>query len=110
MRIGDEIRPRIDESIRVHDKLLLVLSESSTVSTWVKKEVETAFEKEAQQNKLVLFSVRLDDTVMHTPQAWAADIRRMRHLGDFTRWKNHDDYEKAFNRLLSDLKSEAMTG
>ena len=45
MKIGDEIRPRIDESIRVHDKLLLVLSESSLASTWVKKEVETAFEK-----------------------------------------------------------------
>ena len=69
MRIGDEIRPRIDESIRVHDKLLLVLSESSIASTWVKKEVETAFEQEAQQNKLVLFPIRLDDTVMHTPQA-----------------------------------------
>jgi len=29
MKIGDRIRPRIDEAIRVHDKLLLVLSESS---------------------------------------------------------------------------------
>jgi hypothetical protein len=81
MRIGDEIRPRIDESIRVHEKLLLVLSESSLASVWVKKEVEAAFEQEAQQNKLVLFPIRLDDTVMHTPQAWAADIRRMRHIG-----------------------------
>ena len=65
--------------IRVHDKLLLVLSEFSLASTWVKKEVETAFEKETQQNKLVLFPVRLDETVMHTQEAWAADIRRMRY-------------------------------
>ncbi len=57
MRIGDEIRPRIDESIRVHDKLLLVLSESSLASAWVKKEVETAFENEVQYNKLVLFPI-----------------------------------------------------
>ena len=106
MRIGDEIRPRIDESIRMHDKLLLVLSESSLASTWVKKEVETAFEKEAQQNTLVLFPVRLDDTVMHTPQAWAADIRRMRHIGNFTRWKDHDEYQTAFTRLLRDLKAD----
>ncbi len=28
MKIGDKIRPRIDESIRIHDKLLLVLSVS----------------------------------------------------------------------------------
>ena len=106
MRIGDEIRPRIDESIRVHDKLLLVLSESSLASVWVKKEVETAFENEAQQQKLVLFPVRLDDTVMHTSQAWAADIRRMRLIGDFRQWKQHDEYQKAFTRLLRDLQSQ----
>jgi hypothetical protein len=105
MRIGDEIRPRIDESIRVHDKLLLVLSESSIVSAWVKKEVETAFEQEAQQNKLVLIPIRLDETVMNTPQAWAADIRRMRHIGDFRQWKDHDEYQIAFSRLLRDLKA-----
>ena len=105
MRIGDEIRSRIDESIRVHDKLLLVLSKSSLASTWVKKEVETAFEKEDQQKKVVLFPIRLDETVMNTPQAWAADIRRMRHIGDFTRWKDHDEYQKAFARLLRDLQS-----
>jgi hypothetical protein len=39
MKTGDEIRSRIDEAIRIHDKLLLVLSEHSVESTWVKKEV-----------------------------------------------------------------------
>ena len=106
MRIGDEIRPRIDEFIRMYDKLLLVLSESSLASTWVKKEVETAFEQEAQQNKLVLFPIRLDDTVMYTQEAWAADIRRMRHIGDFRQWEQHGEYQKAFARLLRDLKAQ----
>ena len=68
----------LSKSIRVHDKLLLVLSENSITSTWVKKEVETTFEKEAQQNKSVLFPIRFAQSLMHTPQAWAADIRRMR--------------------------------
>ena len=106
MRIGDAIGPRIDESIRLHDKLLLVLSESSLASAWVKKEVETAFKKESQQQKLVLFPVRLDDTVMHTPQAWAADLRCMRHIGDFRQWKDHDEYQTAFARLLRDLQTQ----
>ena len=35
MKIGDEIRVRIDESIRLHDKLLIILSENSVNSTWV---------------------------------------------------------------------------
>src|SRR5215471_3522555 len=35
MKIGDRIRPRIDETIRVYDKLLLVLSKASVASQWV---------------------------------------------------------------------------
>ena len=107
LRIGDKFRTRIDEAIRVHDKLLLVLSKSSVTSAWVEKEVETAFEKEQPHGgKPVLFSIRLDDAVMKTDQAWAADVRRTRHIGDFTRWKDHDAYRQAFQRLLRDLKAE----
>ncbi len=108
MKIGDKIRPRIEEAIRIHDKLLLVLSEHSVESTWVEKEIETAFEKERLQQKLVLFPIRLDETVMQTTQAWAADIRRTRHIGNFSNWKSHDYYQKAFKRLLRDLKAETL--
>ena len=104
MKTGDRIRQRIDETIRVHDKLLLILSERSISSQWVGKEVETAFEKEGKTGETVLFPIRLDNTVMDTSEAWAADIRRTRHIGDFTDWKNHDAYQKAFERLLRDLK------
>ena len=106
MKTGDEIRSRIDEAIRLHDKLLLVLSAYSVESSWVKKEVETAFEKEDRQKRLVLFPVRLDEVVMQTTKAWAADIRRTRHITDFTRWKDYDAYQNAFIRLLRDLKVE----
>ena len=43
---------------------------------------------------------------METNEAWAADIRRTRHIGDFSRWKDHDAYQSAFERLLRDLKAE----
>ena len=42
---------------------------------------------------------------METIEQWAYDIKRKRHIGDFTTWKNHDSYKKAFERLLRDLKS-----
>jgi uncharacterized protein YjbI with pentapeptide repeats len=106
MKTGDVIRSRIDEAIRVHDKLLLVLSQHSVESSWVEKEVETAFERERQQKRHVLIPVLLDDVVMQTSTSWAADIRRMRHITDFTDWKDHDAYQKAFGRLLRDLKAE----
>jgi hypothetical protein len=31
--------------------------------------------------------------------------RRMRHIGDFRKWKEHDEYQKAFERLMRDLKA-----
>ncbi len=107
MKIGDKIRHRIDESIRVYDKLLVVLSYNSLASTWVENEVETAFEKEQQYNKLVLFPIRLDETIMQTNQAWAVTLRRTRHIGTFTHWNDPQDYQNNFARLLRDLKSEA---
>jgi len=39
-------------------------------------------------------------------KAWAADLRRTRHIVDFSRWKDHDSYQKAFERLLGDLEAE----
>ena len=106
MRIGDEFRPRVDESIRAHDKLLHLLSESSLTSTWVKKEMETAFEKNPNKIGSCFSRFRLDETVMHTSQALAADIRRMRHIGDFSHWKNHGAYQIVFARLLRDLQAQ----
>lgn len=105
LKIGEKFRMRIDEAIKEYDKLLLVLSKNSVHSSWVEKEVEAATEKEARGKRVVLFPIRLDNAVMETDQAWAADIRRTRHIGDFTGWKEHDMYQKAFERLMRDLKA-----
>jgi hypothetical protein len=105
MKIGDKIRPTIDESIRIHDKLLLILSEHSVQSDWVEHEAEHALDLEKERKKGVLFPVRLDDAVMDSKTGWAANVRRQRHIGDFTKWKGHDEYKAAFERLLRDLKA-----
>jgi uncharacterized protein YjbI with pentapeptide repeats len=105
LKIGERFRRRIDEVIRVHDKLLLIISEHSVASSWVEKEVETAMESEDDHHRTVLFPVRLDDSVMEIKEGWPADVRRTRHIGDFRRWKEHDEYQKAFARLLADLKA-----
>ena len=106
MDIGDKIRPRIEESIRLYDKLLLVLSEYSIASHWVAYEVERALNKEPQGKPNVLYPIRVDDAIMETKADWADDIKSTRHIGDFTLWKNHDDYQKAFDRLLRALKAK----
>lgn len=106
LKWGDETRTRIDESINRHDKLLLILSKQSIASDWVKKEVETAMERESKQKRIILFPIRLDNAVMKIDTGWAADIRRTRNIGDFHNWKNPDAYQKALDRLLHDLKTE----
>lgn len=47
---------------------------------------------------------------MEAEEAWAADIRRTRNIGDFSGWKAHDKYKKAFERLMRDLKAEDESG
>jgi hypothetical protein len=108
MKIGDRLRPRIDETIRLYDKLLLVLSKTSVESQWVEQEVETALARERQQGTTILFPVRIDNTVMTLETGWPALIRNTRNIGDFRRWKTHDVYLKALARLLRDLTATAQ--
>ncbi len=107
MKIGDKIRSKIDESIYLYDKLLLVLSQNSVTSQWVKYEVKSALDKEQEGNSTVLFPIRLDKTVLESTTAWADRIRR-RHIGNFEHWENQDDYHEALSRLLRDLKSDVQ--
>jgi hypothetical protein len=40
---------------------------------------------------------------MATPEPWARKLRDQRNIGDFRKWKDHDAYQKALERLLRDL-------
>jgi CheY-like chemotaxis protein len=114
LRIGDEIRPKINEKIRVHDKLLLILSEASINSDWVKAEVEVALQREHdraqerpefQGNTTILFPIKIDDAVDGASGGWPAHVQRTRHVGDFRGWRKKSLYAKAFSRLLKDLRA-----
>jgi uncharacterized protein YjbI with pentapeptide repeats len=102
MPIGGKILDEIDTSVRLRDKLLLILSENSINSEWVEIEVTTAFEEERKHRKIVLFPIRLDDAVIDAKEPWAGQLRR-RNIGDFRKWKDHDAYTRSFDRVLRDL-------
>ena len=104
LKMGDKLRAQIYEAIQKNDKLLLILSEHAVKSDWVEREVELAFERERlPPQMLVLFPIRLDDTVMQTQTAWASDIHRMRFIGDFRQFQDEMAYQRALQRLLRDL-------
>ena len=106
LKTGDKFGDEIEKSIRAYDKLLIVLSVNSIASGWVEHEVAAAEEREKQQSGSVLFPIRLDKAIVETDQAWAARLRRTRHITDFSDWKNTESYKTTMERLLRDLTVE----
>jgi uncharacterized protein YjbI with pentapeptide repeats len=114
MKSGIEMHEQIDRAIRVHDKLLLVLSETSMQSSWVRTEIHKARAREQREGKRVLFPIRL--LPFERIRGWQAfdsdtgtDVARELRayfIPDFSDWKNHDRFEASYRRLLSDLKAE----
>jgi len=104
LKTGEKIRPAIDEGIVLSDKLLLVLSTNSVKSKWVRIEVQKALERELETNKDIIFPIRLDDSVLETDRDWALTLRQLKHITDFRKWRDRDDYQKAISRLVRDLQ------
>jgi hypothetical protein len=103
--IGAKTSDAIDEAIRFRDKLLLVLSRSAIDSDWVEDEVNTAYAEERERKKIVLFPIRIDDSVMTTNEPWARKLRDQRNIGDFTKWTDPGEYNKGVGRVLRDLRT-----
>lgn len=89
----------IDEAIRLRDNVLLILSEGAIASDWVEGEVTRALDEERTRKMIVLFPVRIDDAMMPTSGGWARLLRGQRNIDDFSRWREHDSYNKRFERL-----------
>ena len=104
--IGVKIRPAIDREIIGRDRFVIVLSANSIDSPWVEKEVETAFERAYKRGVPFLIPIRLDDSVMTTQRAWAADLRRGFNIGDFRNWGDSAKFERSLQRLLRDLNAQ----
>ena len=145
---GEKVHEQLDEAIRLHDKLLLILSEHSMKSPWVKTELLRSQKREIEENKRPTLSSnhpnesnggarwgpRQDDDKDGAPtrkkkqilfpitlvpyaalENWEypistgidlAEEMRQYFIPDFSNWKDHDSYQKAFQRLVKDLKAE----
>jgi uncharacterized protein YjbI with pentapeptide repeats len=111
---GAKLHEQIDEAIRLHDKLLLILSPDSMESEWVKTEIAKARKREVRDNRRVLFPIRLvpfealrDWKLFDadTGKDFAREIREY-FIPDLSDWKNRGSYQEAFERLLKDLKAQ----
>jgi hypothetical protein len=107
LKIGDNIELEIDRAIQLTDKVLLILSEASVNSTWVRYEVDNALRRESQAKKTILFPIRIDNAILKAGDEVSAALRRVKHIGDFTQWTVPDRYRQAFSRLVKDLTVSA---
>ncbi|MGB9254062.1 MAG: toll/interleukin-1 receptor domain-containing protein [Candidatus Korobacteraceae bacterium] len=100
----------IDDAIRLHDKLLLILSEHSMNSDWVKAEIANAREREEHEKRQMLFPITLvpQENIRQRELFGTDSAREIREylMDDFSNWKDHDSYQRAFQQLLKDLKAE----
>jgi hypothetical protein len=112
---GKKLHEEIETAIRMHDKLLLILSEHSMASNWVKTELRRARKRELEENRRVLFPICI--CPYEAVKQWrsfygdegidlAEEVREY-FIPDFSNWKDHDAYKKAFDRLLKDLQGAA---
>jgi uncharacterized protein YjbI with pentapeptide repeats len=118
MQPGKKMHEQVAEAIRVHDKLLLVLSEHSIDSKWVRNEIRRARRAEVREGRRKLFPIRLMDYgSLERWESFCADLAedvaeeiREYFIPDFSNWKDHDAFEAEFDRLLGALKSAESTG
>jgi len=114
MKGGQKLYEQIERAIQLHDRLLLVLSESSMRSEWVITEIQRARETEVREGRRKLFPITIVE--FDKVKAWrrfdadtgkdlAREVREY-FIPDFSNWKDHDAFEKAFARLLRDLRAE----
>ena len=105
---------QIETAIRVYDKLLIVLSEASLQREWVMTELRKARKAARQTGKHKLFPVRLTDFATlrdcsccdaDRGKDLATELRET-FIPDFSHWKEHDQFDAAFARLLKDLRAD----
>ena len=114
MAPGKKIHEQIDEAIRLHDKLLLILSPHSMNSEWVKTEI--AQSPQTRSHRQPPHAIPRQLRRLPTLKEWecfdaeigkdsAVEIREY-FIPDFSTWKtNHDAYKQNFDRLVNSLQT-----
>lgn len=112
---GEKLLEQLERAIHIHDKLIIVLSEASMSSNWVATELRSARAVELSERRRKLFPIRLVDH--DAVRRWrcfdadrgvdlATEVREY-FIPDFSRWKEHDEFEASFDAVIRGLRSDA---
>jgi uncharacterized protein YjbI with pentapeptide repeats len=114
VRAGKKLHEQIDEAIRTYDRLLLILSEQSMHSEWVKTEILHARQKELNERRQVLFPIslvpfkKIGEWRCFDADTGKDSARAVREyfIPDFSNWQDRDSYRAGLERLARDLKAK----
>jgi TIR domain-containing protein len=115
---GRTILEQVARAITDHDRMLLILSDASLNSSWVRTEIEYAREKERSSGKVVLFPIALAsyETVkkwtQFNPDIGDDNARRIRefYIPDFSNWHDRLAYDRSLGRLIRALQTDTHDG
>ena len=109
-----DMQKQVARALRLHDIVVLVLSEASIKSDWVENELDMARRKEKEENRDVLCPVALDDSWKSKLDNESANRALWRTLTDklildFSKW-NTKAFATPFEKLLRGLKKNYPPG
>ncbi|NIM16666.1 MAG: TIR domain-containing protein [Candidatus Aminicenantes bacterium] len=96
INVGDEIRQKIEEGIEKYEYFIIILSTHSTNSTWVQKELNAAYMKEIELNKVVILPVLVENCMI--PKLISGKL-----YADFS-----SSYQTGLNKLLKVLTPNSI--
>jgi len=112
MRGGRKIHEQLEEAIAERDKIILILSEASMGSPWVKSELEWAADREINAGEQILFPIRVVSfEAIREWELFDADLGRdvakyvrQYFVPDFSAWEDATTLARMTERLLEDLR------
>ena len=105
---GDLLIGGISKGINLYDKMILVCSEASLNSWWVKEELERILEKERSYQKRtsksgsLLIPITIDDYIYSVNNEYSVTILKHK-VGDFREWQNEASFRRALVKLITAL-------
>lgn len=95
--VGDSVPEKIAQGLAESDFFLIVVSQNSAESAWVKKELSSALVHEIERRKVTVLPIKLDDAKM-------PDSIHEKLYADFTH-----SYEDGLEKLLRSIRAREAT-
>ncbi len=118
----DDDFKRMAETFQHYDTWLLLLSEYTLGSEWIKQEVRMTLSLEERQKRTILFPLYLDPAFLDTTadqflvalqnrsgqNSLLSSLQKHR-MRNFSGWNDESVYQKAFAELLHDLQRQSIS-